>query len=919
MESSQTIAFIDEAELQLRTIRNGILVSRQEAQPATIHWTAAIAGLREKAVRLELANIAVVLEAVESGFGELFAPGLPITEAMAGSMLDLIAHAEAEVVKLRFAQDDRDLGSFVDESFECLIGPADLEAPTQVETGSDDAEDEFEPDAEMLEIFAMEAEELLANIEANLARLSSSPSDRDALWEVRRHAHTFKGAAGIIGLKKPSKLAHRIEDLLDHLAQEEIIPDQPILELIAAATDRLRAITGGDATPGADARTTAVYETFDKVMASLTHGPLPVVPESEPKAEGSRPAESSNPPIQEATSVRRPIVRVSIGRLDNLVRVVRDLVVSRSAVEQRLAGLEAQLEALGKTTRRLQSAHAKLENDHEASMLRSFVPSLFSRPGTYVGGGEASSDTADTDRFDALEFDRYTDFHESTRELSEAIQDCFSLGTSLEALKASLETVIEDQRRLIEETQEKVIQIRLIKFESLATRLERAVRITCEEEHKKADVVLENPHIELDTDVLDSLVEPLIHLIRNAVVHGIEMPETRRLLGKPEAGRITIRVSDQETHIELKVSDDGRGIDAAALRNRAIETGMLRHDVDPAGELMHLLTLPGLTTAERLTMSAGRGVGMGIVKESVAARGGTLSVETALQLGTSFTIKVPLAFAVTQALLVRSERRLAAVPFKVVKRVIEISPEDLRRDGQMTTLETASGLYTVYQLGDLFPPRPHEMSGPLNVLLIETDSERFALVVDEILRTEEVAVKPLGKPLDRIAGVLGAAVLGNGEVAPVLDVSYFANSRPRMRPAKPAKPEPVEKKTIVLVVDDSPSVRHMTSKAVKSAGWTALAAKDGIEALEILNGDQLPDVILTDVEMPRMDGYELAAALRSHETFCDIPLIFITSRAGEKHREKAAELGVKEYLTKPFLDGELVDTVERLTEPAVRA
>lgn len=915
MDSSQHTAFIDEAERQLRAIRNGILVSRQETQPAAIYPTAAIAALREKADRLDLIVVAAVLASVEHEFGQIFKPGSLMTETEASSMLDLVARAEAEVVKLRFVQDDRDIGSFVDASFEELIGPVDVGASGE----ADDAGDEFELDAEMLEIFSMEADELLANIEANLARLSASPSDRDALWEVRRHAHTFKGAAGIIGLKKPSKLAHRIEDLLDHLAQEEIVPDAQILDLIVAATDCLRAITRGDNTPGIAERTSTVYQAFDKLMANLAAGPLPA--ESVPaEVTQEAPREVPNSPSAEPTTQRRPIVRVSISRLDNLVRVVRDLVVSRSAVEQRLAALEAHLDALGKTTRRLQSAHAKIENDFEASMLRSFVPSQVFRPGAFAGSGEVANDGSTSERFDALEFDSYTDFHESTRDLSEAIQDCFSIGTSLEAIKASLDTVIDDQRRLIEETQEKVMQIRLIKFESLATRLERAVRVTCDEEHKSAEVVLENPHIELDTDILDSLVEPLIHLIRNAVVHGIETPETRRLLGKPETGRITIRVADQETHIELKVSDDGRGIDTVALRSRAVETGMLDgNDADLSSDLMHLLTLPGLTTAEKLTMSAGRGVGMGIVKESVAARGGTLSVETALQLGTSFTIKVPLAFAVTQALLVRSDRRLAAVPFKVVKRIMEVLPADVRDDGTNTTLETPSGLHTLYQLGDLFANQSRETAGPLNVLLIETDSERFALVVDEILKTEEVAVKPLGKPLDRIAGVLGAAVLGNGEVAPVLDVSYFANSRPRMRPAKPAKPEPVEKKTIVLVVDDSPSVRHMTSKAVAAAGWSALAAKDGIEALEILEGGQLPDIILTDVEMPRMDGYELAAALRSHETFCDIPLVFITSRAGEKHREKAAELGVKEYLTKPFLDGELIDTVERLTDPAVRA
>lgn len=329
-------------------------------------------------------------------------------------------------------------------------------------------------------------------------------------------------------------------------------------------------------------------------------------------------------------------------------------------------------------------------------------------------------------------------------------------------------------------------------------------------------------------------------------------------------------------------------------------------------DLISLLALPGLTTAAKLTMNAGRGVGMGIVKESVAARGGTLTVETAQQMGTTFTIKVPLAFAVTEALLVRSERKMAAVPFKTVKRILEIAPADLRWDGPNAVVEMSAGVHPVCWLSDHFSHKRHDGPGLLNALLIETDDTHFVLIVDEILKTEEVAVKPLGKPLDRVIGVMGAAILGNGDVAPVLDVSQLAAAGPRQPAEAPRKPEPVEKKTVVLVVDDSPSVRHMTSKVVTAAGWTALTAKDGVEALEILSGDQLPDVILSDVEMPRMDGYELAAALRSHATLCEIPLVFITSRAGDKHREKADELGVTEYLTKPFLDAELIGTVERL-------
>lgn len=920
MDPIQNTAFIDEAEHKLRIIRGSILVGRQEGRSVGLNLTGEIARLRENAARSSARPLASVLEALERETARSFNPSLPLSDADTYALLDLISHAEAEIVKLRFPPEHEvNVADLVDASFDFLQLPPPDEPSAEAGPAAGE-EDEFEPDAEMLEIFAMEAEELLTSIESNLERLSAAPGDRDALWEVRRHAHTFKGAAGIIGLKKPSKLAHRIEDLLDHLAQKEIVPDTGILELITTATDCLRALTKGDAATAAADRAAEIYTSFDGLMARLTADPATA---AEPAAavEPAAPAlVSAAPPVESAkpesdpASQRRPIVRVSIARLDNLVRTVRDLVVGRSAVEQRLAEFESHLETLSKTTRRLQGANAKIENDFEASMLGSFMPAPFLRSRSYRDDIGTTGGSSEAEDFDALEFDRYTDFHESSRDLSEAIQECFAVGTALEALKGTLEAVIEDQRRLIEETQDKVMQIRLIKFESIATRLQRAVRVTCEEEHKKAEVIVENQDVEMDTDVLDSLVEPLMHLIRNAVVHGIEPPETRRLLGKPETGRVTVSVANRETHMELKVSDDGRGIGGAALRDRAIGSGMIAASDD--GDLISLLALPGLTTAEKLTMSAGRGVGMGIVKESVEARGGILAVETSPQQGTTFTIRVPLAFAVTQALLVRSARSLSAVPFKVVKRILEISPSNLRQEGPSLFVEKGGLQAPGFRVADHFPDTAAVENDSSGALLIENEGEFFALIVDEILRTEEIAVKPLGKPLDKTPGVLGAAVLGSGEIVPVLDVSYFPTAEVRDRAPSPS-PEPGDLPTLVLVVDDSPSVRHMTTKAVTAAGCRVITAKDGMEALEMLSGPELPDVILTDVEMPRMDGYELAAAVTTHEVLKHIPIVFITSRASEKHMERAAELGVSEYLTKPFMESELVSTIERLAAKPV--
>lgn len=914
----------------MRLIRSSVLISRQEGSgPELRSQIGPIQALRQSAAFLNLYGLDMVLAELERVAAQFFPFGQPLSDGDFRTLLDLVSHAEAEVLKLHVGSADPiDLGEFVDNSFDILqldslLDSAPILETEQMEPESEtvaEPEDEFEADEEMLEIFAEEAEELLGNIEANLNSLVAAPDDREALWEVRRHAHTFKGAAGIIGLKKPSKLAHRIEDLLDHLSQNEIVPSPAILELIANATTCLRVITGGDTSPAAVAQTAEIYQAFDSVMVELTTAPaepapvetvaeVPALPEpvAQPVAV-EKPAETPDSSQQ----APRPIVRVSINRLDELVRIVRDLVVSRSMMEQRIAEFENHLEAMAHTTRRLQAANARIENDFEASMLGSQMPVSFS-PRTFQ---DTSFSTDQAEEFDSLELDRYTDFHQSSRELSEATQDCFATITALEALKDTLDAVFEDQRRLIEETQEKVMQIRLIRFGSIATRIQRAVRVTCEEENKQAEVYIENQDVEIDTDLLDSLVEPLMHLIRNAVVHGIEPPDTRRLVGKPDAGRITVRLTNQETHIELKVSDDGRGISGTFLREHAVSAGLI--DVRAADELkpedlLSLMFLPGLTTAEKLTMSAGRGVGMSIVKESVESRNGTISVETSLQQGTTFTVKIPLAFAVAHALLVKSGGNSVAVPLKVVKQVTEFKPSEIVNVEGLAKVNVGPEKYDVRYLSDYFSSRRHhdEAVDVLTSLLIETGEDQFALMIDEITKTEEIAIKPLGKPLDSLSLVLGASVLGNGEIVPVLDVPQLYKAEPPTLSDTPAATQP-ERRTRVLVVDDSPSVRHMTSKVIKSAGWEALTAKDGMEALETLRGGDLPDVILTDVEMPRMDGYELVSNVLKDEVLGSIPMVFITSRASEKHRERAAELGITEYLTKPFVEAELVGLVERL-------
>ncbi len=914
-------AFITDAEEFLRSLRSILLVAaREDTAPGLRTHLHTLNKLSQNADKLGLSAVSLTLSALHDEAKQADGGRITGHDSSFRTLLDLLANAEAEIVKARFEPDDdpTDLLGLLDDRFGVgTVSPDPLPESVAAEAVNGII-DEFEIDPELLEIFSLEAEDLLNNIDTNLGNLTATPSDREALWEVRRHAHTFKGAAGIIGLKGPSQLAHRIEDLLDHLATAGAAPDGQLLELIGTATECMRVITSGDSSAATLRRVAEVYDRFEQAIPvegklGLDTSGKPLVPKIEivqrDKPKGD---------IRDAQPALRPIVRVSIARLDELTTLARDLVISRTVIEQRIAEMDEHIEAFSRTTRRLQGINAKIENNFEASLLMTETPGFLAKDDSWIDERETSQPPA---RFDVLEFDRYTDFHETSRELSETAQDLFSICTSLESVKGTLETVFDEHRRLVDATQNKVRQIRLIKFGSLATRLERAVRVTSDETGTRAAVILVNEDVELDTDVLDSLVEPLMHLIRNAIAHGIESPETRRLIGKPETGRIEVGITNEETHIVLKVSDDGRGIIGPALKERAIASGLIERDAAEQLDLAaqnSLIFQPGLTTAEKITMSAGRGVGMSIVKESIETRGGSILVESAPQAGTTFTIRMPLSLAITQALLVRSAGHLAAIPMKAVRQTFDISQSQLLAGLSDGAIAVGTNRARLRVLSESFGPRTlvNFLAERYDVLIIETVGQLTALVVDEILKTEEIAIKPLGSPLDLLPGLLGAAVLGNGKIVPVLDVGDLPIVSITDDPSSKGSKEPARMPS-VLIVDDSPSVRHTTMKIVKSAGWDAIAAKDGVEAIEMLESGDLPNIILTDVEMPRMDGYEFVSAIQNSEMLREIPIVFITSRISEKHRRSAAELGITEYVTKPFAEAELIETMERLCmEPA---
>lgn len=948
MDSELLQAFIEEAESYLPTIRGGILVCVQDGkshseletslkQIGTIKGAASMIGLEE------IAEIAVELE---RELEPIFLRKEQVSDETLRSLLDKLALIEASLMtsRLNMGEFALDFSNFIEESFEHLqITPTIVEEKIEVqaeeaEMNEDSWEEEdFEIDEEMLEVFAMEAEDLLKNIASNLEILESQPDNREALMEIRRNAHTFKGSAGIVGLKKPSELAHRVEDLLDYLAENNIKSDEKIFLLLQGANDCLGALTSGENSPQMMKRIERIYEDFDQMMVSLTTPTItseaiiksakiahlaPVVQKTHIAADPQQRVFAERKPNSQAQVTNsKSVVRVALDRLDDLVKIVNGLVISRSVFEQRLAEFDRQIDELHHSTRRLQRSTNKLETDFEADMLEAKSFAVQSAPNGFQNPARSLRSKAAANEFDTLELDRYTDFHQTTRELVETTNDAFSINLSLDGLRSNLETLFDNQRRMIEELQNKLLRIRMVRFDTLTARLNRTIRVTCEEESKQADLLIEGENLEVDTQILDTLVEPLLHLLRNAVAHGIEAPDTRRLLGKPEKGNIHLRVHNEGTHIVLTVSDDGRGISASALKEKAIENRYISREDALAmidEEAFDLIFLPGLTTAEKLSQVSGRGVGMNIVRTSVERNQGTINISSEPQKGTVFTIRMPMSLAVTRILLVKVNDHSFAFPLKLVKQITEISAEDLEKANHDKFLQLGSVKYSLSHLNDLLdmPVQVYKNRESFPLLLLENTDTPRALLIDEIVKPEEVLIKPLSHPLQNMAELLGATILGDGNVVPVLDLFYLLNQKkPKLRRPRKMVDDVIKAKTEtkVLIVDDSPSVRHLNSKIVKNAGFKPLIAKDGLEALEVLNtANELPDVILTDVEMPRMDGYELLASLKKDGILQRIPVVMITSRANNKHQQKALELGAAEYLTKPFDDVKLVELIKRL-------
>jgi chemosensory pili system protein ChpA (sensor histidine kinase/response regulator) len=597
---------------------------------------------------------------------------------------------------------------------------------------------------------------------------------------------------------------------------------------------------------------------------------------------------------------RQELARVDADLLDQLLNNAGEVSIFRARVEQQMTSVEFNLAELGRTVTRLREQLRKLELETEAQILH-----------------RHQDDTQGRTDFDPLELDRYSTIQQLSRALAESVSDVASIEGLLGTLTRDGQNLLLQQGRIITELQNGLMKTRMVPFQRHVQRLTRLVRQAAQETAKKVDLIVEGGSGELDRQVLERMLPPFEHMLRNSVVHGIESPADRMARGKPETGSIAVRLQREGAEVVIIVEDDGTGLDVSAIRAKARHLGLLRPEQTITDEeTLQLILEPGFSTADRLTQQAGRGVGMDVVATEVKKLGGGLFIESNPGRGARFTIRLPFTLAITQALIVRVHDEYFALPVATVEGVARLPRPEVTQylAAEIPSFEYGGQVYRFQYLGAFVGSGPSalpETDIAVPVILVRAGEHSAALVTDELIGSREIVVKSLGPQIAGIRGIAGATILGDGRIVVILDVGALVRSEWRTRPVDGAMRPTRDDRIFALVVDDSITVRRVTQRLLERNGMRVMTAKDGADAMSLLQ-EHTPDVLLLDIEMPRMDGYEVAALVRNDARLADVPIIMITSRVGDKHRARAIELGVDDYLGKPYQESQLLDAIEPL-------
>lgn len=805
---------------------------------------------------------------------------------------------------------------------------------------------------EVMQFFAPEAEEHLQVMTDCLLVLEANPNPEE-VNRLFRAIHTIKGSAAQVGLHRISAIAHRVEDLIGQIRDGFLVPNSEIADLCLGAADILKKFLHFSWADESSARD-AVDDLFSRIGELIAEAGGESAPKSavgegllQAAAEGSvHESRRAEIPVAAQTSTRQASshgsgqhmhsVRISLQRLDKMMNAVGELVINRTRMIGRLAELGRLVEILNFSKGRLAEKISAFQDKYEFNWLGTAPLAGKASNATRSNGKSGGSERHDAfSEFTELEMDRYDDFNILSRSLTEISADVGEVLAQLGGFMGRVDSDIDEFTKLAHHLQDQITQARMVPIGNLYTRLSRTVRDAARISGKEVEFTLDGAATELDNNIIQQISDPLIHIVRNGVAHGLEMPAQRVAHGKDSRGRISVRAYHRGNHIFIEIEDDGGGIDAERIRARAVESGFatLAH----AGqmnerELRNLLFLPGFSTAHEKNELAGRGVGLDIVKENLDALNGEVEIHSELGKGTTFTLKVPLTLIISQALFVRCGSSVFALPLGFVEEIRRLRPEEIDDVGGKLLTKVRDEIIDVVRMdARLGLALLETVNGYFRMVIVKVGGRRVGLVVDEVLRKDEVVIKNLGGFLRNVKLFPGATIAPDGSLILAIDLHRLAaqelsehvtlgataGAARIFAPGAAAVAsgsipseaiDEIQKERVVIVADDSISIRKFVGRMLEKAGYRVLLASDGLEAADLV-AQSGAHLIITDLEMPRMNGYELMSHLRSNPETRRIPTMVVTSRAGAKHRDRAMKEGAAAFLTKPVQEEQLLAAV----------
>ncbi len=797
-------------------------------------------------------------------------------KAIETQMLDSAAKAKSLVdIDTLFEAEAEEPAVFLDSS-----SSGTKTKPAQPVSFTAEAVDRINP--ELLPVFLEETQDIIPQMGGKLRAWRILPQDEDIHHALLRLLHTLKGSARMTGALQLGELIHAMESHVEAAFHARNISDPALDQLESefdAISGKIEQLQRIEVLPLLEnqAATDAVTERIE---------PIDAVPEKTELLQS------------------KTILRINSELIDRLVNDSGEASILRSKIEAQLNNFKQSLQDLTESTHRLHDQLREVEIQAETQMQSHLAQQYEGEPA-----------------FDPLEFDRFSRFQELTRLMAESVDDIITVQKNLRATQTIAEEAVTQQSVINRQLQQSLLQIRTIPFGNYAERYYRIARQAAEEVGKKANLEIQGAEVEIDRGVLEKINPPLEHLLRNAIAHGIEEPSLRQQAGKPEIGQVAVHLRQEGNEVIITLSDDGRGLNLPRIREEAQRLGLIQqNEILDDDKAMSLIFIQGLSTTDSITGIAGRGIGLDIVKNEISMLGGRISVQSVPNQGTTFTIYLPLTLSVAQTLMVRAGKQIYAIPAFIVEHNRGLDPDTLKTIYQDRQIEFNGKKYLFSHLLHLLGQADHipEITQHSQALFLHSGTQYLAIHVDELIGNAEVVVKNIGSQLAHAPGVEGATITGDGEVILILDPVKLIQRTDVQKVLSTPLAELTtiaQKKTIktptIMVVDDSLTVRKVTCRLLEREGCDVLIAKNGKEAIEILQ-DSIPDVMLIDLEMPKMNGFELIERVRANPETAHIPMIIISSRTAEKHRKIAKDLGVNIFLGKPYKEEELLNHLSEL-------